>query len=106
MKNLQLAQEENTSLKEALSQEGKVNKMSQHKVHDMENQIHAVFQAISESKGIQGVLTQEKMHKIAHTMKHYKDQIKEMEESTMPTNIPEIRGKRERDAIYSAENIA
>jgi hypothetical protein len=32
-----LAQEDNTSLKEAISQQGEEKKMAQHKVDDMEN---------------------------------------------------------------------
>jgi hypothetical protein len=71
----------------------------------MENQIHAVFQAILDNEGIQGVSVQEKMQKIAQTMQHYKDQIKELEERAVPTTPPEIRVQREQDVIASAENI-
>jgi hypothetical protein len=100
-----LAQEDNTSLKEALSQEGKEKKMVQYKVDEMENQIHTVFQAISNSEGIQGVSAQEKMQKIAQMMQHYKDHIKELEECTVPTTPPKIRVQRERDTIASIESI-
>jgi hypothetical protein len=47
--NLQLAQEDNTSLKEAVSQEGKARKIAQKKLEEMEKQISAVFQAISDN---------------------------------------------------------
>jgi hypothetical protein len=94
--NLQLAQEDNTSLKEALSQEGKEkNMVHRQKVDEMENQVHTVFQAISDSEGVQGVSAQEKMQKIAQTLQHYKDQIKELEEHAVPTTPPEIRVQRE-----------
>jgi TATA-box binding protein (TBP) (component of TFIID and TFIIIB) len=43
------------------------------KVDDMENQIHTIFQAISDNDGIQGVSTQDKMQNIVQTMQHYKD---------------------------------
>jgi hypothetical protein len=71
--NLQLAQKENTLLKEALSQEGKNKNMAQKKVEEMENQIQEVFQSISDNEGVQAASSQEKMKKIAHIFQQYKE---------------------------------
>jgi hypothetical protein len=49
---------------------------------------------------------QEKIQKIAQTLQHYKDHIKELEERTVPTTPPEIRAQREQDVTTFAENIA
>jgi DNA-directed RNA polymerase subunit F len=76
--NLQSAQEYNTSLKEELSQEGKEKMMAQQKVDEIENQIQAVFQAISDSEGVQSASSQEKVRKIAQYLQQYKEQIKEL----------------------------
>jgi uncharacterized protein (UPF0371 family) len=103
--NLQLAQEDNTSLKEALSQEGKEKNMVQQKVDEMENQIQAVFQAISDNEGVQEASSQEKMRKIVQTLQQYKEQIKELEERAVPMTPPEVRAQREQDVTTSAENI-
>jgi hypothetical protein len=62
---LQLAQEGNTSLKEALSQEGQEKNMAQQKMDEMENQIQAVFQSISDSEEVHEASSQDKMRKIA-----------------------------------------
>jgi hypothetical protein len=45
------------------------------------------------------------MQNIVQTLQHYKDQIKELEERTVPTTPPEIRAQREQDATTSVENI-
>ena len=47
--NLQTSQEENIALKEAISQEGKVNNLSRQKVGEMEKHIGIVFQTILDS---------------------------------------------------------
>jgi hypothetical protein len=103
--NLQLAQEYNTSLKEALIQEGKEKNMVHQKVDEMENQIQAVFQAISNSEGVHAASSQEKMRKIVQTLQHYKEQIKEMEEHAVPTTPPEVRAQREKDVTSSTRKI-
>jgi hypothetical protein len=103
--NLQLAQEDNTSLKEALRQKGKEKNISQQKVDEMENQSQAVFQSISDNKGVQAASSQEKMRKIVQTLQQYKEHIKELEEHVVPMTPPEVREKIEKDVIASAENI-
>jgi t-SNARE complex subunit (syntaxin) len=54
--------------------------MVQQKVDEMENQIHVVFQAISDNAESEGASLEEKMRKIAQNLQQYKDQIKELEE--------------------------
>ena len=51
---LQLAQEDNTSLKEAIIQEGKVRKIAHKKLDEMEKQINVVFQDISDNAKSEG----------------------------------------------------
>jgi hypothetical protein len=66
--NLQLVQEDNTSLKEEVRKEGKVNKIAQKKLDNMEKQINVVFQAISGSVESEGASLKEKIRKIVHAM--------------------------------------
>jgi hypothetical protein len=66
--NLQLVQQDNTSLKEAVSQEGKMRKIVQQKLYEMEKQINVIFQAISDSAESKEASSEEKIRKIAHDM--------------------------------------
>jgi hypothetical protein len=88
--NLQLAQEDNTSLKEALSQEGKERKLAQQRVEEMEKQISGVFQAIPDNTESEEASSEEKMRKIAQALVQYKEKIKELEEHTVPMTPPTV----------------
>jgi hypothetical protein len=103
--NLWIAQEENTIMKEVISQEGQEKKRVQQKLDEMENQIHVVFQAISDNAESEEASSEEKMRKIAQMLQQYKDQIKELEEHAVPTTPPDVRTQREQDTTTSAENI-
>jgi hypothetical protein len=105
MTNIQITQEENTILKEVIIQEGQEKNMAQKKVDEMENQIHVVFKAIIDSVESEGASSEEKMRNIVHTLQQYKDQIKELEDLTIPTTPPYVRSKREKDVTTFAENI-
>jgi hypothetical protein len=61
---LHIAQEENITLKEVISQEGQEKKIAQQKVEEMEKYIGAVFQTIPDNTYSKGVSTEEKMRKI------------------------------------------
>jgi hypothetical protein len=89
--NLQIAQEENITLKEAVSQEGKAKKIVQQKLEEMEKHISTVFQTIPNNAESEGVSSEEKMRKIVQALEQYKDQIKELEECAVPTTPPEVR---------------
>jgi hypothetical protein len=67
----------------------------QQEVDEMKNQIHIVFQAISDNAESEGASSEEKMIKIVQTLKQYKDQIKELEEKTVPSTPPDVRAQRE-----------
>jgi hypothetical protein len=91
--NLQTTQEENITLKEEISQEGKEKKLAQQKVEEMEKHIGAVFQTIPDNAGSEEVSSEEKMKKIAQALEQYKRQIKELEEHAVPTTPPEVRAQ-------------
>jgi hypothetical protein len=57
-------QEENTLLKEAISQEGKEKKKVQKNLDEMEKKINVVFQAIFGSAKPEGSSSEEKIKKI------------------------------------------
>jgi NCAIR mutase (PurE)-related protein len=65
---LQIAQEENITLKEVISQEGKEKKIVQQKVEETEKQTSVVFQTISYSADSEGVYFEEKMKKIMQAL--------------------------------------
>jgi len=104
--NLQLAQEDNTSMKEAISQEGKERKIEQQKLDEMEKHINVVFQAILDSTESEEESSEEKIRKITQTMEKYKEHIKELEEHAIPTTPPELRAQREKYATTSTNNIS
>jgi hypothetical protein len=89
--NLQIVQEENITLKEAIIQEGKEKNIVQQKVEEMEKHISEVFQTIPDNAGSEEVSSEEKMRKIAQALEQYKSQIKELEERAVPTTPPEVR---------------
>jgi RNase H-fold protein (predicted Holliday junction resolvase) len=92
-----LAQEDNTSLKEALSQEGKERKIAQQKVEEMEKQISGVFQAIPDNAESEEASSEEKMRKIAQALAQYKEKIKELEEhASTYYSSSSLSAKRER----------
>jgi hypothetical protein len=91
--NLQIAQEENITLKEAINQEGKEKKIVQQKVEEMEKHISEVFQTIPDNAESEEVSSEEKMRKIAQALEQYKSQIKELEERAVPTTPPEVRAQ-------------
>jgi hypothetical protein len=93
--NLQLVQEDNTSLKEALSQEGKERKIAQQRVEEMERQISGVFQAIPDSAKSEEASFEEKMRKITQALVQYKEKIKELEEHAVPMT-PQQSERKER----------
>jgi hypothetical protein len=62
----------------------------------MEKHIGTVFQTIPDNAESEGVSSEEKMRKIAQALEQYKDQIKELEEHTVPTTPPEVRATREK----------
>jgi len=64
------------------------------KVDEMENQIHVVFQSISDNAKSEGASLEENMRNIAQNLQQYKDQIKELEECAIPTTPPYIRAQR------------
>jgi hypothetical protein len=78
-------------LKEAISQEGKENKLVEHKVEEMEKHIGTVFQTIPDNARLEEVSSKEKMKKIAQVLEQYKSQIKDLEERAVPTTPPEVR---------------
>jgi hypothetical protein len=88
--NLQIAQEENMVLKEAISQEGKKKEIAQQKVDEMETQINTVFQAISDDTVSEEASSEEKITKIAQTLQQYKEKIKELEEHAVPMTPPAV----------------
>jgi hypothetical protein len=67
-----LAQEDNTLLKETLSQEGWERKIAQQKVEEMEKQISGVFQSIPDNVESEEASSEEKMRKIAQALTQYK----------------------------------
>jgi hypothetical protein len=56
--------EDNTSLKEEFIQEGKVKKIVQQKLDEMEKHINVVFQAILDNTESEGSYLEEKIRKI------------------------------------------
>jgi hypothetical protein len=103
--NLQLAQEDNTALKEVDSQEGKAKKIVQQKVDEMEKQINVAFQAIPDNAKLARASLEEEIKKIAQDMEQYKEKIKELEKRAVPTTPLEVRVQIDQDATTFAENI-
>jgi hypothetical protein len=66
--NLQIAQEENMTLKEVINQEGQENKITHQKVEEMEKYIGAVFRTIQDSVDSEGGSTKENMMKISQAL--------------------------------------
>jgi chromosome segregation ATPase len=85
-----LTQEDNTSLKEELIQEGKERNIAQQKVEEIEKQISEVFQAIPNSTKLEEACYEEKMRKIAQDLAQYKEHIKELEKRAIPTTPPKF----------------
>jgi hypothetical protein len=63
--NLQIAQEENMVLKEAIIQEGKKKEITVKKVDEIETQINTIFQNISDDTTSEEKYLEEKITKIA-----------------------------------------
>jgi flagellar biosynthesis chaperone FliJ len=61
----------------------------------MEKHINVVFQAISDNAESEGASSEEKIRKIMHAMENYKEQIKDLEERTIPITPPEVISQRE-----------
>jgi hypothetical protein len=95
-RNLQLAQEDNTSVKEALSQEGKERNIAQQRVEEMDRQISGVFQAILDSTKLKEASSEEKRRKIIEDLVQYKEQIKELEEHMQYLGLPQHFERKER----------
>jgi hypothetical protein len=72
----------------------------------MERQISGVFQAIPDITESEEASPEEKMRKISQALVQYKENIKELEEHTIPMNPSEIRVQREKYATTTIENIA
>jgi hypothetical protein len=64
MKNLQVAQIENISMKESLNVEAQQKERDQKKVEEMENQIHILFQEIPENINEEAGSSEEKLRRI------------------------------------------
>jgi hypothetical protein len=103
--NLQLVQEENTSLKEALSQEGHETNLAQQKVEEMEKKISGVFQAIPDNAELEEAYVEENMRRIAQALVQYKENIKELEERAIPTTPPVVQEQRDQDVTTTIEKI-
>jgi predicted nucleic acid-binding Zn-ribbon protein len=88
--NLQLVQEKNVALKEAINQEGQRKEIVKQKVVHMETQIDTFFQAISDETVLEETYSEEKITKIAQTLQQYKEQIKELEECIVPMTSPAV----------------
>jgi hypothetical protein len=59
--NLQVAQAENITMKEALNHEAQQKERAQQKVEEMETQIHILFQAIPDNTNEEAVSSEEKL---------------------------------------------
>jgi hypothetical protein len=85
MTNIQLAREENMALKEAIGQEGQRKYIEQRKVDQMETQIDAIFQAISDETVLEETSSEENITNIVWNLQQYKEWIKELKERAAPT---------------------
>jgi hypothetical protein len=103
--NLQVAQKENLSMKEALSFEAQQKERAQQKVEEMEHQIHMLFQAILENTNEEAGSSKEKLCKIEQTIQEYKEKIKELEERVTSTTPLEVRVQQEQEATTATEDI-
>jgi ElaB/YqjD/DUF883 family membrane-anchored ribosome-binding protein len=98
--NLQIAQTETISLKEALNLEAQQKEKAKKKVEEMEQQIHMLFQTIPESTSDEAGSSGEKLRRIEQTIQEYKEKIKELEEHVTPTTPPEVRACSSYIVVY------
>jgi hypothetical protein len=103
--NLQIAQTETISLKEALNLEVQQKEKVKQKVEEMEQQIHMLFQTIPESTSDEAGSSGEKLCRIEQTIQEYKEKIKELEECVTPTTPPEVRAQWEQEVTTAVEGI-
>jgi predicted DNA-binding protein YlxM (UPF0122 family) len=54
----------------------------------MEKHINLVLQSISDNTEPEGESLEEKIKKITQMLEHYKEKIKELEKSSIPTTVP------------------